>query len=280
MEVLRASKRTLQISFLRKASTAPKKFPIPGVNKVVLVASGKGGVGKSSTAVNLAIALRGKDLQNTVGLLDADVYGPSVPMMMNLDDQPELNHQNLMVPLVNYGVKCMSMGFLVDKDSAVVWRGLMVMSAIQQLTRKVVWGPLDYLVVDMPPGTGDAQLSISQNIHVDGAVIVTTPQDIALADARKGVEMFKKVNTPVLGIVQNMSFHKCTNCGHVEHIFGQNGGKTLANKLNLPLLASLPIDTAIQTGSDCGVPITISQPDSNTSNLYNDLAQKVKELLQ
>lgn len=275
----RNSCQSFILTVQRFASHISKKFPIPGVENTILVASGKGGVGKSATAVNLAVALRGKDCNNTVGILDADVYGPSLPTMMNLYDQPEINNQNLMLPLMNYGIKCMSMGFLVDKDKPIVWRGLMVMSAIQQLTRKVKWGPLDYLVVDMPPGTGDTQLSISQNIHVDGAVIVTTPQDIALVDARKGAEMFKTVNIPVIGIVQNMSYFSCSNCGHNENIFGANGGKKLAEELGLPLLAEIPIDKTITNAADKGVPPIISEPESKISIMYFDLAEKIKKSL-
>lgn len=260
------------------SSKAPKVLPLPGVSNIILVASGKGGVGKSSTAVNLALALHNQG-ENSVGILDADVYGPSLPTMMNLDDQPELNSQDLMIPLVNYGIKCMSMGFLVEKDNPIVWRGLMVMSAIQQLTRKVVWGPLDYLVVDMPPGTGDTQLSISQNIPVNGALVVTTPQDIALIDARKGAEMFKRVGTPVLGIIQNMSHYCCPNCGHVSQIFGGDGGRSLADQLDLPLLANIPLDIAVRQGADQGLPLIVSHPDSDVSNIYYQLAHKVKQRL-
>lgn len=268
------------VSVKKQASNTARKLPIPGVDKVILVASGKGGVGKSSTAVNLALALQGRDQTCSVGILDADVYGPSIPTMMNLDDEPELNNQDLMIPPRNYGVKCMSMGFLVKKDSAIVWRGLMVMSAIQQLTRKVLWGPLDYLVVDMPPGTGDTQLSISQNIHVDGAVIVTTPQDVALLDARRGVEMFRKVDTPVLGIVQNMSFYRCSKCGHQEHIFGRDGGKLLSDKLGVPLLADIPINVDICEAADKGCPIVAAKPDSDIASSFYSLAESVKAALK
>ncbi|XP_067945901.1 iron-sulfur cluster transfer protein NUBPL-like [Watersipora subatra] len=257
----------------------PKKLPIPGVDKVILVASGKGGVGKSTTAVNLAIALRGEGHSNRVGLLDADVYGPSIPTMMNLDDSPELNDQNVMLPLLNYGIKCMSMGFLVKKDNPIVWRGLMVMSAIQQLTRQVRWGPLDYLVVDMPPGTGDAQLSLSQTIVVDGAIIVSTPQDIALIDARKGTEMFRKVNIPVLGIVQNMSSFTCSNCGHREDIFKREGARNLSSELSIPILVDIPIHRSIMECADQGHPIVVSKPESESAKLYYQLADSVQKLL-
>ena len=263
----------------RPMPPVPKKFPIAGVDKVILVASGKGGVGKSTTAVNLAIALRGKNQQNKVGLLDADVYGPSLPTMMNLDDSPELNDQDLMLPLVNYGVKCMSMGFLVKKDSPIVWRGLMVMSAIQQLTRKVRWGPLDYLVIDMPPGTGDTQLSLSQTVNIDGVVIVTTPQDISLIDARKGTEMFRKVDIPVLGIVQNMSSFTCGQCGHQEDIFGSEGARSLSTELDLPILVDIPINKTIRECADQGHPVVVSHPDSLSTQLYYKLADSVQDFL-
>lgn len=266
-------------STTRQSPPLPKKFPIAGVDRVILVASGKGGVGKSTTAVNLAVALKGADNSSKVGLMDADVYGPSLPTMMNLDDSPELNDQNLMLPLMNYGIKCMSMGFLVDKDSPIVWRGLMVMSAIQQLTRKVRWGPLDYLVVDMPPGTGDTQLSISQNINVDGAIIVTTPQDISLIDARKGAEMFRKVDIPVLGLVQNMSMFACPKCGHQVDIFGHDGAEHLSKELNLPILVDIPINKSIREGADAGTPIVLSEPQSAVSQCYFQLAESVKQML-
>ncbi|ESO84565.1 hypothetical protein LOTGIDRAFT_196625 [Lottia gigantea] len=253
----------------------PQKLEIAGVNHVILVASGKGGVGKSTTAVNLALALQSNEQDKKVGLLDADVYGPSLPTMMNLHGEPTLDSKNLMVPLMNYGIKCMSMGFLVDETSAVVWRGLMVMSAIQKLLRQVAWGPLDYLVVDMPPGTGDTQLSISQNIPVSGAVIVTTPQDVALADARRGAEMFKKVNIPLLGIVQNMSVFVCSNCGHHEHIFGHDGALAVAQDIQTEILGDVPLTKSIRISCDEGAPIVISQPDSPQALVYKDIARKI-----
>ena len=270
--------KSVRATFLstQRSPPLPNKFPIAGVDHVILVASGKGGVGKSTTAVNLAVALKGEDNSSKVGLMDADVYGPSLPIMMDLNDSPELNDQNLMLPLMNYGIKCMSMGFLVDKDSPVVWRGLMVMSAIQQLTRKVLWGPLDYLVIDMPPGTGDTQLSISQNINVDGAIIVTTPQDISLIDAKKGAEMFRKVNIPVLGLVQNMSMFACPKCGHQVDIFGHDGAEHLSKELNLPILVDIPINKSIREGADKGIPIVMSDPKSSLSQSYFQLAQSVK----
>ncbi|XP_059135849.1 iron-sulfur protein NUBPL [Peromyscus eremicus] len=216
----------------------PKQKPIEGVREVIVVASGKGGVGKSTTAVNLALALAANDSSKAVGLLDVDVYGPSIPKMMNLKGNPELSPNNLMRPLLNYGIACMSMGFLVEETAPLVWRGLMVMSAVEKLLRQVDWGQLDYLVVDMPPGTGDVQLSVSQNIPISGAVIVSTPQDIALTDARKGAEMFRKVHVPVLGLVQNMSVFQCPKCEHKTHIFGADGARKLAQTLDLDVLAA------------------------------------------
>ncbi|XP_067895442.1 iron-sulfur protein NUBPL isoform X2 [Heterodontus francisci] len=216
------------------AGGLPKQKVIPGVKQTIVVASGKGGVGKSTTAVNLALGLAANDL--VVGLLDADVYGPSIPRMMNLRGNPELTDSNLMRPLVNFGIVCMSMGFLVEEAAPIVWRGLMVMSAIEKLLRQVDWGQLDYLVIDMPPGTGDVQLSISQNIPISGAVIVSTPQDIALLDAQRAAEMFRKVSVPVLGIVQNMSVFQCPKCKYEAHIFGADGAKALATKLGLDVL--------------------------------------------
>lgn len=256
-----------------------RKFPVPGVKDIILVASGKGGVGKSTVAVNLALALSLNEKNKLVGLLDADVYGPSLPQMLNLKGQPELTKNNLMVPLVNYGIKCMSMGFLVDDKSPIVWRGLMVMSAIDKLFRQVAWGPLDYLVVDMPPGTGDTQLSISQTIPVTGAVIVSTPQDVALIDARKGALMFQKVNVPVLGIVQNMSIFICPNCGERSHIFGKDGASKLADELNLKILADIPLNIAIQETSDTGQPIVISKPTNDVAVSFRNLAKNVMEAL-
>ncbi|TWW72418.1 Iron-sulfur protein NUBPL [Takifugu flavidus] len=220
------------------AKGLPKQKPIAGVKQVIVVASGKGGVGKSTTAVNLALGLLANDPAKSVGLLDVDVFGPSIPKLMNLKGNPELSDNNLMIPLTNYGVPCMSMGFLVEEAAPIVWRGLMVMSAIEKLLRQVEWGPLDYLVVDMPPGTGDVQLSISQNIPVSGAVIVSTPQDLALLDARRGAEMFRKVNVPVLGLVQNMSVFQCPNCQHQTHIFGSEGARKLADSLGVQVLAA------------------------------------------
>ncbi|GIY78677.1 iron-sulfur protein NUBPL [Caerostris darwini] len=252
-----------------------RKFPVAGVKDIIVVASGKGGVGKSTTAVNLALAISANHQDKLVGLLDADVYGPSIPLMMNLKGQPELTKNNLMKPLVNYGIKCMSMGFLVEEKSPIVWRGLMVMSAIEKLFRQVAWGPLDYLVVDMPPGTGDTQLSISQTIPVSGAVIVTTPQDIALLDAQKGAAMFQKVDVKVLGLVQNMNTFICPKCGEKSFIFGQEGAHKLASDLNVDVLADIPLNICIRQSSDSGQPIVASQPEGELAILYRNLAEKV-----
>ncbi|XP_060068076.1 iron-sulfur protein NUBPL-like [Ylistrum balloti] len=263
----------------RMSRGLPKKLPIPGVKYVVVVASGKGGVGKSTTAVNLALGLAANNPKSQVGLLDADIHGPSIPCMMNLQGQPELNKQNLMKPLMNFGIKCMSMGFLVDDKQAIVWRGPMVMSAVQKLLRQVTWGPLDYLVVDMPPGTGDTQLSLSQNIPISGALIVSTPQDIALLDARRGAEMFHKVDVPVLGLVQNMSVYICPKCGHAEHIFGQDGASTIASDMGLDILGDVPLHICIREGSDQGQPVVVSKPQSSQALVYKQIAAQVTEKL-
>nr|XP_046268000.1 iron-sulfur protein NUBPL isoform X1 [Scatophagus argus] len=258
----------------------PKQKPITGVKQVIVVASGKGGVGKSTTAVNLALGLMANDSSKSVGLLDADVFGPSIPKLMNLKGNPELSDNNLMIPLTNYGIPCMSMGFLVEDVAPIVWRGLMVMSAIEKLLRQVDWGTLDYLVVDMPPGTGDVQLSVTQNIPIAGAVIVSTPQDIALLDARRGAEMFKKVNVPVLGLVQNMSVFQCPNCNHQTHIFGSDGARQLADTLGVHLLGDVPLHINIREMSDRGKPVVVSSPDSPEAEAYRRVASAVVQRLQ
>ncbi|KAL5483866.1 hypothetical protein EMCRGX_G020284 [Ephydatia muelleri] len=257
----------------------PKKWPIAGVSHVVVVASAKGGVGKSTTAVNLALGMTSVNKGLSVGLLDADIFGPSIPRMMNLSGQPELSKQDRMIPLVNYGIKCMSMGFLVEEKVAIVWRGLMVMSAIQKLLRQVDWGSLDVLVVDMPPGTGDTQLTISQQIPISGSVIVSTPQDVALLDARRGVEMFRKVDVPVLGVVQNMSCYVCPNCGHLSHIFGKDGVKRMADELGADLLGDVPLHLTIREGADTGKPIVVSDPQSPQAEAYKTIARRVLDKL-
>lgn len=264
----------------RMGKNLPKKSQIDGVGKVIVVASGKGGVGKSTTAVNLALGIQEVDPDKKVGILDADVYGPSLPKMMNLKGPVYLNSDNVMIPLVNFGVQCMSMGFLIGENDPVVWRGLMVMSAIQRMLRQVTWGPIDYLVVDMPPGTGDTQLTLSQSIPIDGAVIVSTPQEIALLDARKGTEMFRKVEVPVLGIVQNMSMYQCPNCGHQEHIFGKDGATQLAKDVDTDIIGDIPLNISIREAADTGQPIVLSQPGSPQADAYLTLARNVLFKLQ
>ncbi|KAG1151921.1 hypothetical protein G6F37_000816 [Rhizopus arrhizus] len=252
----------------------PKKMPIAGVKNVIAVASGKGGVGKSTTAVNIAMAAAG--MKKKVGILDADIFGPSIPKLMNLKGEPDLTEKgDRLIPLINYGVKCMSMGFLVDQEAPVVWRGLMVMKALQQLLHQVEWGQLDLLVIDMPPGTGDVQLTISQQVVVDGAVIISTPQDIALIDAVKGTNMFKKVNVPVLGLVQNMSLFICPNCQHESHIFGHDGALRMAQDMDLPILGQLPLHADICQLSDAGKPIVVSQPNSPFAQHYRSITQNI-----
>ncbi|APW47256.1 iron-sulfur cluster carrier protein ApbC [Rhodoferax antarcticus] len=246
---------------------------LPGVKNIVAVASGKGGVGKSTTAVNLALALAAEGAR--VGLLDADIYGPSIPMMMGIHGKPESTDGQTMDPLENYGVQVMSIGLLVPQDEAMIWRGPMATQALEQLLRQTNWNDLDYLIVDMPPGTGDIQLTLSQKVPLTGAVIVTTPQDIALLDARKGIKMFEKVGVPILGIVENMAAHVCSNCGHVEAIFGADGGKKMAAEYNMDYLGALPLDMHIRLQSDSGKPPVVADPDSEVSGLYKAVALKV-----
>lgn len=253
--------------------------PSPNFAHVVAVASGKGGVGKSTTAVNLAVALAAKG-KLQVGLLDADVYGPSIPTMMKLHGQPKLDSGRKLIPLQNYGVRCMSMGFLMEKDAPAVWRGPMVMSALERLITGVSWGEVDVLVVDMPPGTGDAQLSISQRLQLSGAVIVSTPQDIALIDARRGANMFEKVHVPILGLIENMSYFKCPECGAKSHIFGCGGVNTTAKEMNLEMLGEVPLNIQIRETSDLGKPIILSFPKSEAARIYEKIATKVLTKLQ
>jgi ATP-binding protein involved in chromosome partitioning len=251
----------------------PAKIGVPGVRAIIAVASGKGGVGKSTTSVNLALGMAANGLR--VGLLDADIYGPSLPRMMGLSGKPETADGKVLRPLVRHGVKVMSMGFLVAEETPMIWRGPMVMGAIQQMLRDVAWGELDVLVVDMPPGTGDAQLSLSQNVPLAGAVIVSTPQDIALLDARKGLNMFRRVDVPVLGIVENMSYFCCPNCGHRSDIFSHGGARAEADKLGIDFLGEVPLDIAIRETSDGGDPIVVSQPDSDHAKVYRSIAARV-----
>jgi len=246
---------------------------LPKVKNVIAVASGKGGVGKSTTAVNLALALAAEGA--AVGILDADIYGPSQPMMMGITGRPESADGTTMEPLENYGVQVMSIGFLVDAGDPMIWRGPMATQALEQLLRQTNWNELDYLIVDMPPGTGDIQLTLSQRVPLTGAVIVTTPQDIALADARKGLKMFEKVGVPILGIVENMAVHVCSNCGHVEHIFGADGGKKMAAEYGVDYLGALPLNLSIREQADAGRPTVVSDPDGEIAGLYKSVARSV-----
>jgi len=246
---------------------------LPGVKNIIAVASGKGGVGKSTTAANLALALAAEGAR--VGLLDADIYGPSQPMMMGIEGRPESEDGKTMEPMENYGVQVMSIGFLVAQDEAMIWRGPMATQALEQLLRQTNWKDLDYLVVDMPPGTGDIQLTLSQRVPMTGAVIVTTPQDIALLDARKGIKMFEKVGVPILGIVENMAVHVCSNCGHVEHIFGADGGKKMAADYNMDYLGALPLAMQIRVQADGGRPTVVADPEGEVAGIYKAVARRV-----
>lgn len=248
---------------------------LENIKHIVCVASGKGGVGKSTTAANLALALSAQGF--AVGLLDADIYGPSLPVVMGIaaGTRPEIRDKRLMVPLRAHGIECNSMGFLVDERTAMVWRAPMVVSAFTQILTDTAWSALDYLIIDMPPGTGDIQLSLAQTVAVRGAVIVTTPQDIALSDARKGIEMFKKVGVPVLGVVENMSVHTCSNCGHAEAIFGSGGGERLAQDYGVDVIGRLPLDINIREQTDRGVPVVASSQYPNLQEAYAELARGV-----
>ncbi len=243
------------------------------VRNIIAVASGKGGVGKSTTAVNLALALAAEGAK--VGLLDADIYGPSQPMMMGVSGKPESHDGKTMEPLENYGVQVASIGFMIDPDQPMVWRGPIVTQALQQLLEQTNWRDLDYLVVDMPPGTGDVQLTLSQKVPVTGAVIVTTPQDIALLDARKGLKMFEKVGIPILGIVENMSMHICSNCGHAEPIFGQGGGEKMCKDFGVDFLGALPLTMSIREQADSGRPTVVADPDGQVAQIYKQIARRV-----
>ena len=246
---------------------------LPKVKNIVAVASGKGGVGKSTMAVNLALALAAEGA--AVGLLDADIYGPSQPMMMGIEGRPESADGKSMEPMENYGVQVMSIGFLVAQDEAMIWRGPMATQALEQLLRQTNWNDLDYLIVDLPPGTGDIQLTLSQRVPMTGAVIVTTPQDIALLDAKKGIKMFEKVGVPILGIVENMAVHVCSQCGHAEHIFGEGGGKRMAAEYGMDYLGALPLDIRIREQADSGKPTVVSDPDGEIAGIYKAVARQV-----
>ena len=246
---------------------------LPGVKNIIAVASGKGGVGKSTTTANLALALAAEGAR--VGVLDADIYGPSQPMMLGINRRPDSLDGKNMEPLENHGVQVMSIGFLVSQDEAMIWRGPMATQALDQLLRQTNWRDLDYLIVDMPPGTGDIQLSLSQRVPITGAVIVTTPQDIALLDARKGIKMFEKVGVPILGIVENMAVHVCTQCGHAEHIFGEGGGKRMADEYSMDYLGALPLDMQIRLQADSGTPTVVADPDGEVAQIYKQVARTV-----
>ena len=255
-----------------------KQAEIAGIAAIIAVASGKGGVGKSTTALNLALGLRDQGLR--VGLLDADIYGPSVPRLTGIHEKPQLNAERKMIPITRFGLSIMSIGFLVEEDTAMIWRGPMVMSAITQMLRDVAWGTLDVLVVDMPPGTGDAQLTLAQNVPLKGAIIISTPQDLSLIDARRGLAMFKKVNVPVLGIVENMSYFQCPHCGTRSDIFGHGGARHEAEKLGVPFLGEIPLHMSIRATSDAGTPVVDSEPDGPHAAIYRAIGAKVREQLQ
>ncbi len=246
---------------------------MPNVKNIIAISSGKGGVGKSTTAVNLALALAAEGA--TVGILDADIYGPSQPMMLGITGRPESIAENTIEPMEGHGLQASSIGFLIDPDSPMVWRGPMVTSALEQLLRQTNWRDVDYLIVDMPPGTGDIQLTLSQKVPVTGAVIVTTPQDIALLDARKGLKMFEKVGIPIIGVVENMSIYVCPNCNHQEHIFGQGGGQKMCTDYGIDFLGSLPLNLSIREQADSGRPTVVADPDGAISAIYKGIARKI-----
>jgi ATP-binding protein involved in chromosome partitioning len=256
-----------------RAAAQPKSQRIPGVQHVIAVASGKGGVGKSTTACNLALGLKALGLK--VGLLDADIYGPSMPKLLDIHGKPRLLENRILEPMEAYGLKVMSIGFLVEEEAAMIWRGPMVMSAITQMLREVAWGDLDVLVVDMPPGTGDAQLTMAQATPLAGAVIVSTPQDLALIDARRGVSMFKRVEIPILGIVENMATFVCPHCGQSSHIFGHGGARDEAKRLDVPFLGEVPLNMTIRELSDAGRPVVVADPEGPHTMIYKDMAQQV-----
>ena len=263
----------------RPAHPADKVQPgIPGVDAVIAVASGKGGVGKSTTAVNLALGLR--DLGLKVGMLDADIYGPSLPKLLAIREKPQTVGGTRLKPIERYGLTVMSIGFLIDEETPMIWRGPMVMSAITQMLREVEWGKLDVMVVDMPPGTGDAQLTMAQQVPLKGAVIVSTPQDLALIDARRGVAMFKRVNVPVLGVVENMSYFLCPSCGTRSDIFGHGGARQEAGRLGVPFLGEVPLHMTIREKSDSGLPVVATEPDGPHARIYREIAAKVHDQIK
>lgn len=246
--------------------------PLPNVKNIIAVASGKGGVGKSTTAVNLALALQAEGAM--AGILDADIYGPSQPRMLGTNQRPTSPDGHSIEPVISHGLQSMSIGYMIDEETPMIWRGPMITQALEQLLRETRWHNLDYLVIDLPPGTGDTQLTLSQKIPVSGAIIVTTPQDIALLDARKGLKMFEKVNVPVLGVVENMSIHICSHCGHEEHIFGEGGGRRMAEQYHVDFLGALPLDIRIREETDSGMPTVIAEPESRIAQIYREIARK------
>jgi ATP-binding protein involved in chromosome partitioning len=250
---------------------------VPGVKSIIAVASGKGGVGKSTTSVNLALALR--DLGLKVGVLDADIYGPSMPKLLAIREKPQTIGGTRLKPIERYDLKVMSIGFLIEEETPMIWRGPMVMSALTQMLREVEWGDLDVMVVDMPPGTGDAQLTMAQQVPLAGAVIVSTPQDLALIDARRGVAMFKRVNVPILGVIENMSYFVCPDCGTRSDIFGHGGAQHEAERLKVPFLGAVPLDMVIRETSDAGLPVVATQPDGPHAKVYRAIAQKLRDAL-
>ena len=263
----------VEISWKIESHSVQKSLqPMQNIKNVIAVASGKGGVGKSTTAVNLALALSAEG--SNVGILDADIYGPSQPRMLGLKGQPDSQDGKSLEPMENYNIQAMSIGFLIDEVTPMIWRGPMVTQALEQLLSDTQWKNLDYLIIDLPPGTGDVQLTLAQKIPVSGAVIVTTPQDIALLDARKGLKMFEKVEVPVLGIVENMSLHICSKCGNEESIFGEGGGTSLASESNVDLLGKLPLDISIREQTDTGKPSVVYEPDGRLAEIYSEIARK------
>ncbi|KAL9604671.1 MAG: hypothetical protein Q9219_000391 [cf. Caloplaca sp. 3 TL-2023] len=256
----------------------PQKRPLPSVRKTIAISSAKGGVGKSTIAVNLALAFARAG--HRTGILDTDIFGPSIPTLLALSGEPRLSENSQLLPLSNYGVKSMSMGYLIGEDAPVVWRGLMVMKALQQLLWEVDWGGLDVLVMDLPPGTGDTQLTITQQVVLDGAIVVSTPQDVALKDAVKGVEMMRKVNVPLLGMIQNMSVFTCPNCNHSTHIFGSEGVTQACSKHNVPFLGDIPLHASICDDADRGRPTLVAEPESERAGAFKTIAQRVAEKIK
>jgi ATP-binding protein involved in chromosome partitioning len=275
-----AAARPAQAAAATRARAAQQGEPapgIPGVEAIIAVASGKGGVGKSTTAVNLALGLR--DLGLKVGVLDADIYGPSLPKLLAIRERPQTVGGTRLKPIIRYGLTVMSIGFLIEEETPMIWRGPMVMSALTQMLREVEWGALDVMVVDMPPGTGDAQLTMAQQVPLKGAVIVSTPQDLALIDARRGIAMFRRVNVPVLGIVENMSYFQCPQCGTRSDIFGHGGARQEAERLSVPFLGEVPLHSDIREKSDAGLPVVATEPDGPHAKIYRDIATRVREQL-